>query len=670
VLNKEIPFLRIGLPFCTGIISGLWLKPVLILVLPLMTLSAAGFILSLMSRRRFPDIVYGISLNIFLWLSGLLLYFNQMARLSELDPGRAAYLCTVTEFPEEKPNSFSIILKINSKIISESNIQPIRGSIMIYLRKETLPCRYIPGDILLISLAPTAIMNRGNPDEFNYRMYMKYNDIKYSAMANPDDVLNYVRPEHIRLRYRALIIREKIIEMYRTRGITGERLALAAAITLGQKNMLDREQKQVFIKAGIMHIMAVSGLHAMILSLFVFNVLFFLKGRCELIRIILTVLFLWFFAFITGLTASVLRATLMFSFIQTGKLLKRNTNGINSVLASAFILMLIKPSVLFDAGFLLSYSAVIFIIFFYQDLYSKIRIKNWLADKIWQSAAVTLTAQAGTLPLTISLFNRFPTWFLLTNVIIVPVSSLLIIVGCLIPLTYPVRFISVPLASFMGFLTGTTQYLTEKVSSFPLSSIENLGMKPLQTFLLFIIIFISIRYALNRKSVPLLVLLLAVFAFQLSATISRLTARSQRQLIVYNTNRSSCIGIRNGNTLHLFTDTTALMPEVTRHISTNKLKVKVTVLDERYSCIRVCGKVVLITDMLNNSLLKEARPDIVILTGKQPYVEPAVRLTKTLNSLIVTGGVKSSFRIFTSSGDPSPSVVYYVRKSGAFITGL
>ena len=95
------------------------------------------------------------------------------------------------------------------------------------------------------------------------------------------DIISHVSPEHRKLIHRALIIREKIIGMYKERGITGERLALVAAITLGQKNMLDADQKSYFIKAGVMHIMAVSGLHTVILSLFVFNVLFFLKRTIQ-----------------------------------------------------------------------------------------------------------------------------------------------------------------------------------------------------------------------------------------------------------------------------------------------------------------------------------------------------------------------------------------------------
>ena len=171
---------------------------------------------------------------------------------------------------------------------------------------------------------------------------MENQGIRYYAFTSSRDIISHIVPDHRKLIHRALIIREKIIGMYRERGITGERLALVAAITLGQKNMLDPEQKQNFIKAGVMHIMAVSGLHAVILSLFVFNLLFFLKRRFNILRILITILILWSFAFVTGLTPSVLRATLMFSFLQAGKLMKRRVNGINSVLASAFVLILIK----------------------------------------------------------------------------------------------------------------------------------------------------------------------------------------------------------------------------------------------------------------------------------------------------------------------------------------
>ena len=277
-----------------------------------------------------------------------------------------------------------------------------------------------------------------------------------------------------------------------------------AAITLGQKNLLEPEQKQNFIKAGVMHIMAVSGLHAVILSMFVFYLLYFLRKRFNILRIIITILILWCFAFVTGLTPSVLRATIMFTFLQAGSLMKREPNGINPVLASAFVLIVARPSVIFDAGFLLSYFAVIYIISFYFDFYQKILFKSWFTDKIWQSAVVTIVAQLGTLPLTIMLFNRFPTYFILTNIIIVPLSNLLIIIGCLLPLLYPVQFLSHFLGFFLSSFTGLTEWLTARASSLPLSNIENIGMTTAECILLTVTIFLFTHYFIRKQPFSIL----------------------------------------------------------------------------------------------------------------------------------------------------------------------
>jgi competence protein ComEC len=227
-----------------------------------------------------------------------------------------------------------------------------------------------------------------------------------------------------------------------------------------------------------------------------------MKRRFNILRIIITILILWSFAFVTGLTPSVLRATLMFSFLQAGKMMKRPANGINSILASAFFLIIIRPSVIFDAGFLLSYSAVIYIICFYKDLYLILHFKNWLTDKIWQAVVVTLIAQAGTLPLTIMLFNRFPTYFILANITIVPISNLLIINGCLVPMFFRIRFLSHFLALLLNYLTGLTESLTSRAASLPYSTIENIGSTTIECILLTVTIFLFVHFFLKKKSIP------------------------------------------------------------------------------------------------------------------------------------------------------------------------
>jgi competence protein ComEC len=458
--------------------------------------------------------------------------------------------------------------------------------------------------------------------------------------------------------------------MYKERGITGNKLALVAAMTLGQKNMLDQDQKQIFINAGVMHIMAVSGLHTVILSLFVFNILFFLKRRFNALRIVITIIFLWAFAFVTGLTPSVLRATLMFSFLHAGNLMKRKVNGINSVLASAFVLILTRPSVIFDAGFLLSYSAVIYIIAFYKDFYNKILFKNWISDKIWQSAVVTIIAQAGTLLLTIMLFNRFPTYFLLTNIIIVPLSSLLIIIGCLIPVLFPVNLISSFLALILNYLTGLTEYLTYQASSLPSSSIEGIGMTTIDCAILTAGMFLLTSFILKKNLFSVLYPISLLLIFITSLTVRDISNRYSNELIVYNTPGISTIGIKTGKILNLYSDSVYPPPEVRKHCSTQGLEIKSNKLINNNYCLKAGTKKILICNTADIILIDKFLPDIVIFTGLKPDTRNLNSAKHNTKSIIISSKSPSGYSYPASTFSKPGNKIYFVNKSGAFITQI
>ncbi len=595
-----MPFLRVCLPLCAGICSGLLFTPDKTFLLISAAVILPAFIFSLRFNGSEINMIFGFVLTAALYLSGLLLYTGWKNNLSTLEPHQALYACTVSDFPAEKSNSNLLRVKLEC-LIHGNEPKAVNGSVLLYCRKDMVVSQMMPGDRLLIRFSPVEISDRGNPDEFKYRFFMENHGFRYYALVNRSSIAGHIIPRRRKLIYRALILREKIIGMYEERGITGERLALVAAITLGQKNMLEADQKISFMKAGVMHIMAVSGLHTGILSLFVFNILFFLRGRLRFLRILITILLLWSFAFITGLAPSVLRATIMFSFLHAGNLMKRPANGINSVLASAFILLIIRPPVLFEAGFLLSYSAVIYIIAFYGDLYRKVVFNNFLADKIWQSAAVTIIAQAGTLPLTITLFNRFPVYFILTNILIVPVSALLVITGCLAVLTFPLGIVSACFAFLLNNIAGLIGYLTEKAASLPFSSIGNIGMTTTECLLSSIAIFLFTIFLLKPKSILLRTPLTVLLIFTLYGTVSDLYERSASELIVYNTPGSSAIGIRTGKMLYLFTDADRDLPEVRRHCSVKRLTLVNTGYSSAPCRIRAGNKSILITGSLNSS---------------------------------------------------------------------
>lgn len=599
----------------------------------------------------------------------MFLYRYEKDSLSDLKSRQAIFQCTLSEFAEKKANSFLLTLKLN-RIINEEKSEPLNGSIIIYCSKDSPVLPMLPGDRLTIKCTPLEITNRGNPYEFDYKFFMENHGIKYYAFATAPDITDYKAPAHRSLKHNALIIREKIIEMYKLRGITGERLALVAAITLGQKNMLDREQKQNFIRAGVMHIMAVSGLHVVILSLFIFKMLFFMQGRLNILRVLITLSVIWAFAFVTGLTPSVLRAALMFTFIQAGNLMERKVNSINSVLASAFVLILIRPSVIFDAGFLLSYSAVIYIICFYQTLYLKISSNYWLPDKIWQSAAVTIVAQAGTLPLTIMLFNRFPTYFIITNIIIVPLSALLVILGSIIPILFPLRIISEILASILSYLTGLTEFLTEKASSLPYSNIENIGMTIPECTLLAIVIFLALNYLLRVKSFslryPLSILILYVAIF----TAKDISVRRSNEIIVYNIPGRTAIGIRTGKILNIYADTSLIQPEIIRHSATLGLKIRSHLLTEKSCQLRVGGETILICNSSERNALLNTKAGFVIVKGEKNKKVTFLNFKTPPRSLIISSCNSSRAIVSKKLRKEVPDTVHFVSKYGAYIKSI
>jgi competence protein ComEC len=666
VLHKEIPFLRIGLPLCAGIISGLYYKPDTTFLAAAFVVISAGFLLSHFFNKYQINLIYGLSLTFAFWMCGLILYTREKSSLSVLKNDKTIFLSTLSDYPEEKENTYMFRVNLTRKIEKERTVA-IKGSLVLYYKKDSSVFTFIPGDILVISCSPVELSNRGNPYEFDYRFFMENQGIRYFAFINSKDIIRHSAPPHRKLIHKALIIREKIISMFRERGITGERLGLVAAITLGQKSMLEPDQKLDFIKAGVMHIMAVSGLHAIVLSVFVFNVLFFMKRRFKTARILITILILWIFAFVTGLTASVLRATLMYSFLQAGKLMERPVNGINSVLASAFVLIIIKPSVIFDAGFLLSYSAVIYIISFYYGFYQMLQIKNWLLDKIWQSAVVTIVAQAGTLPLTIMLFNRFPVYFILANITIVPVSNLLIILGCLIPMSFPVGFLSHFLAVLLNHTTGLTEYLTSFVASLPYSTLENIGMTTTGCMLLTVTVFLFCYWLLNRKSFPVIYPAVFLLLFVINSLIKDINSKKTNELIIYNTPGYTTIGVKTGKILNLYADTTIVRPEVYRQCSTLGLKIKPSILRNRYQCLETGGKKILISGILNDFIIIKYNPDIVILTGPRPGIEKKLSLPHPPALIIVSSEAASGFRLPQQGALSRVDSIHFVRKSGAFI---
>lgn len=612
--------------------------------------------------------MFGFSLTAFFIFLGNLLYNSEISTLSTLESKESLFLCSLIDYPEEKENTLSITVRL-LKGYSGNESMPLNGCLLLYHRKTDSLENIKPGDIMIIKCTPVEITNRGNPGEFDYRFYLQNHGIKYYAFTDNSDILKRGSPAVRTLRNKAFIIRKRIVEMFEERGIKGERLALVAAITLGQRNLLDPETKLNFSKAGAMHIMAVSGLNAGILSIFIFNILFFMKGRLKFIRSIITNIIIWQFAFITGLSPSVERATLMFSFIQAGKLINRQVNDINSVLASAFVMIIIQPSVIFDTGFQLSYVAVLFIIGYYEDLHSKMVINFKLPELVWQAIVVTVIAQAGTMALTIMSFNRFPIYFLLTNILVVPISSFMIIIACLVIISFPIPFLSLIFAKILDFMTWITQESTRIIASLQYSSIDNIGMSAVQCLLLTIFIALLLHCLLKKDSFTIHVPLVFLILFTLTGSAVFLKNKRSNELIVYNSQGTYTLGIRTGNKMNIFGKDLIIPPEVIRHCAVNNLKIKPDTLVKGINLFKINDTEILICNGISTMDLSFCNTDILIMTGRHPKFDNKINPIHLPKQIIITSEADLNYILPWSTDTKKPSV-FYVRKSGAITIAI
>jgi competence protein ComEC len=284
--------------------------------------------------------------------------------------------------------------------------------------------------------------------------------------------------------------------------------------------------------------------------------------------------------------------------------------------------------------------------------------------------AVTLVAQAGTLSLTIMLFNQFPVWFIISNIIIVPLSSFLIIIGCLVPLTFPVEFLSGFFASTLGYLTGLTETLTRVVSLLPLSVIQNIGLTKAESILLIITIFLWMAYILYKESFSILVPAASLFLFFMAGTIKGINNNSAGELIVYNSVNSSSIGIKTGNKMILLTDTIPVNSDVIRHCSTRGLKLKAISFSNDPVFIETGGKKILICNSLNDRIIRLTNPETVILARPHPRFDKQIPVSNPVKNIIISSGVSQGFQLPLKLITEDIDTVHYVKKSGAFIVRL
>ncbi|MEP4534231.1 MAG: ComEC/Rec2 family competence protein [Cyclobacteriaceae bacterium] len=308
------------------------------------------------------------------------------------------------------------------------------GRIYLYVRKEDSLAIYHYGDKLDVLAACHPVGPPGNPEEFDYRRYLETINIYAHAFASESDItLIENSPPNVVLNT-ALAIRTKCKELIFEQIDQEREQAILAALLIGIKDHLDNETKLAYSSAGAMHVLAVSGLHVGIVYLLINLVFGFVKKKKagQIAFIALAISLIWSYALVTGFSPSVLRASVMFSVILISQTISKSANIYNSLGIAAFVLLLYDPFLIHSVGFQLSFAAVFGIVFLQPKLVRLLMPNTKVMLYLWQITCVSISAQLATFPLTVYYFHQFPTYFLVSNIVVIPAAAVILVGGILL----------------------------------------------------------------------------------------------------------------------------------------------------------------------------------------------------------------------------------------------
>ncbi len=553
---KEMPFVRFIIPLITGIIfqfyTGLSLKFLLILLL-VAILCLIIFLRINFARRYTLRWIQGGLIHIALILFGAILVYQKDIThnkdwVGHFAKDTIAVLATLQEPLVAKAKSYKAEAQIES--VNRNGLwQKAQGRVLLYFGKDSTSQPVLNYGSQVIFYKPLQeIKNSGNPGNFNYRQFNAFKDIYHQAFLKTGDyaILKSMKTnafEQWLYDVRTIVINK--LQQF----IPGDKESgVAEALLIGYRDDLDKDLVQAYSNTGVVHIIAISGLH--LGMIYAVLVLFFRpfkkKQWAKWLKPIVVLAVLWVFTFLAGAVPSILRSAVMFSFIVLGETIDRKSSVYNTLASSAFVMLCFNPYFLWDIGFQLSYIAVVSIVAFSKPVYNWFYVENKLIDFVWKLTSVTIAAQILTVPIIFYSFHQFPNLFLLTNCVVVPLSTIVLFAELVVLIASPWAVVAKFCGMVTGFLLHFMNSFIELMSSFRFAVTDEIQVSLVETVLLYIVIIFLSLWLMKKIKFALFAGLTSLFVFVVINGIGAFYVRKQQKLIVYNVPKQTAIDFIKG----------------------------------------------------------------------------------------------------------------------------
>ncbi len=460
----------------------------------------------------------------------------------------------------EKSNSFKTVLKV---LYVNDGIEwkPTTGNCLTYFSKDSASSKLQYGDMIIWSGNPSEVKAPANPSQFNYKRWLQFNQIFDQGFIPAGKWKLLDHHSGYRLAAYSYSLRNKLLKVFRDNNITGQDYAVLSALILGYEAEIDQEVFNAYAASGALHVLSVSGLHVGIIFIAINFFLGFLDAnkRTRLLKSIIIILFLWFYALLTGLSPSVLRSATMLSFIVIGRMTTRHTSLYNTLAASAFFLLGINPFLIMQVGFQLSYLAVLGIILLQPMIQSWIDPPGWLLRNLWSLLSVSIAAQVSTFPLGFYYFHQFPVYFLLANLIVIPISTVIIYGGILLLIISPWHIGGFVVGHLLGSLIRAMNAMVMYIEQLPVSIINGISISVFETYALYLSMVAFLLFFSLKNQRYLLLGVCGILCIFSSQVIEAYRIYHREQIIVYSVKGKSFVNIMDGRENLILADSATVL---------------------------------------------------------------------------------------------------------------
>ncbi len=551
------------------------------------------------------------------------------------------------------------------------NDEPTIGRILLNIQKDSLENLKVDDKLYLKSTFKELIAPM-NPYYFDYKEYLKKQNIYHQLFTNHQEYLILI-PREFSFKGLAAKFRERINVSLIKNNFKDDELAVISALLLGQRQDISPELIKSYTGAGAIHILAVSGLHVGIILLilnFIFKPLERFKNG-KTIKLILVVSLLWAFAFVAGLSASVVRAVTMFTAVAIGWQVNRPTNVYNTLTISMFFLLLFNPYFLFDVGFQLSYLAVFSIVWIQPLLYKLWQPKWKPIDYFWKLMTVSVAAQFGIIPISFYYFHQFPSLFFVSNLVILPFLGAILLGGVLVIILSLLDFLPEFMATVYNYLIHSMNWFVDWVAHQEDFLFRNISFSLLMVISSYAIIIFGIRFLTKRNTHRLIGFCFAIILFQSTFIYEKQQRLTSDEFIIFHKSRFSMLGKRLGKQLEVYHSLDSITLSKDKVLNQYKVgvgKLSVATQNTIPNIMQFKEKQILIVDSLGVYQLNNYNPDIVLLQQS-----PKINLVRLLDSLkpkmIVADGsnYKSYIKRWEKTCEQKNTPFHYTGEKGAFL---